>query len=520
VAARVGPMHTAALYVNLFSLMQSGKVKAGDRIAMFSYGSGAASSLFSIKVWSVALGTNKRGEMLEANRVALSAAEFKSRAKEYAASYSHFGWMPKDTLTQTQGVFYVREVDSIGRRLYVLGGGLQRLQFIQGKSRGAKGERAGAVAKVGAAVSPSLKLDDVAGIATNQIRLVAGLGPSVEIDFTRPLAELGFDSLLSVELRLALEREIHVSLPGSLLQDYPTLNALITFLEGEVRTSSLSKQIVVEAGTPAALLSPPGFASREFGLISKGFSAQFDLFVFPPLGFGDVSFKSWHSCSDLFNIYFVGYEFLDEDFDGEINRLVELVSSKRARRALLFGHSLGGIVAFHVASRVVGPEWMLAVSGVSTPLSFLTASKEFPFSAMRNLSDEASILAVLVDAKMIPPPPFEKWNTVTTKVIVGDARFCVTQALPCENILQMPLLAISARSDTLMESNLVAQWRHVTVDRFAFEVIEGTHQYFRRPPPSLFRSLERFALQSNLDRVEDEGKKKASESPPAFTWSI
>ena len=49
-AARIGPMHTAATYVNLASLLLHDPPKLGATIGVFSYGSGAASSMFKLRV--------------------------------------------------------------------------------------------------------------------------------------------------------------------------------------------------------------------------------------------------------------------------------------------------------------------------------------------------------------------------------------------------------------------------------------------------------------------------------------
>ena len=90
-AARVGPMHTAAVYVNLFSLMQSGRVKAGERIAMFSYGSGAASSLFSVRVVAVNVSGEAREDATMDGKLNIIADEFKRIAKKYSSRYGRFG---------------------------------------------------------------------------------------------------------------------------------------------------------------------------------------------------------------------------------------------------------------------------------------------------------------------------------------------------------------------------------------------------------------------------------------------
>ena len=48
---RVGNIYTASIYLSLISLLDNASdLKAGDRIGMFSYGSGAASEFFSGKL--------------------------------------------------------------------------------------------------------------------------------------------------------------------------------------------------------------------------------------------------------------------------------------------------------------------------------------------------------------------------------------------------------------------------------------------------------------------------------------
>jgi acyl transferase domain-containing protein/acyl carrier protein len=54
------------------------------------------------------------------------------------------------------------------------------------------------------------------------------------VEAARPLREIGLDSLLAVELRNAVGREMEKSLPASLLFDYPTVDALANHLLAEV----------------------------------------------------------------------------------------------------------------------------------------------------------------------------------------------------------------------------------------------------------------------------------------------
>ena len=80
---------------------------------------------------------------------------------------------------------------------------------------------------------------------------ILGLG-DLALERARPLAELGLDSLMAVELRNALGRLVGRTLPTSLVFDYPTAEALTSFLAGELGLAGMSSppapppQLVVE----------------------------------------------------------------------------------------------------------------------------------------------------------------------------------------------------------------------------------------------------------------------------------
>ena len=68
------------------------------------------------------------------------------------------------------------------------------------------------------------------GRLTERILHVLGLDSATPIGAQRPLKEVGLDSLMAVELRNSLVRSAGIALPATLLFDYPTLDALASFL--------------------------------------------------------------------------------------------------------------------------------------------------------------------------------------------------------------------------------------------------------------------------------------------------
>ena len=87
----------------------------------------------------------------------------------------------------------------------------------------------------------------LAHIRDQAVRVLA-LPASRQLDPKQPLSELGLDSLLAVELRNVLSTSIGKPLPATLLFDYPTVEALASFLGREML--GLTPQ--TERATPVA----------------------------------------------------------------------------------------------------------------------------------------------------------------------------------------------------------------------------------------------------------------------------
>ncbi|MEV8063847.1 phosphopantetheine-binding protein, partial [Streptomyces antimycoticus] len=71
-------------------------------------------------------------------------------------------------------------------------------------------------------------------LVCTQVAAVLGYPGPETVDPARSFSEVGFDSLTAVELRNRLNATTGVRLPATLVFDYPTPNALVEYLRGEI----------------------------------------------------------------------------------------------------------------------------------------------------------------------------------------------------------------------------------------------------------------------------------------------
>ncbi|KAJ0967068.1 hypothetical protein J5N97_023985 [Dioscorea zingiberensis] len=127
VPKQVGNMYTASLYAAFVSVLHNKhSTLGGQRIVMFSYGSGLSSSMFSFKlqdgqhpfsISNIASVMNVTGK-LESRHV-LSPEKFVETMKLMEHRYGAKDFVTsKDTSLLTPGTFYLTEVDSMYRRYY------------------------------------------------------------------------------------------------------------------------------------------------------------------------------------------------------------------------------------------------------------------------------------------------------------------------------------------------------------------------------------------------------------------
>jgi len=118
-AKRVGPMHTVATYMNITSLLiHENQNLIGKFLNIFSYGSGAASTMFRVH-FDALPGYKEDMHAYLDSRDYHKPSTFDNIQERYSLTYAKFGWKAVADTKQRGGAFYLTECDVVGRRTYV-----------------------------------------------------------------------------------------------------------------------------------------------------------------------------------------------------------------------------------------------------------------------------------------------------------------------------------------------------------------------------------------------------------------
>ncbi|WP_162562169.1 type I polyketide synthase, partial [Salinispora oceanensis] len=229
-------------------------------------------------------------------------------------------------------------------------------------------------------------------LVRQQIAQVLGHTDPDAVGEDRPLTEMGFDSLASLELRNRLTTLTGLQLPATLIFDYPTANHIAGFLLRELRTELDREQTTPTAGTPkdnglislylearqqkkyrvgidllalAARLRPAFETGSALGRpltavpLSRGPATPKILCFSAPMAMSSAhqysrfaaTFRDRRDVSVLVPPGFTGSEPLPANYDVVVDLLCESARQAAAGEpVVLVGHSSGGSLAHAVAT--------------------------------------------------------------------------------------------------------------------------------------------------------------------------
>lgn len=159
-----------------------------------------------------------------------------------------------------------------------------------------------------------------------------------------------------------------------------------------------------------------------------------------------------------------------------IKRLSIKLSQEIQGKYVMFGHSMGAIVAFELARNLtkfynMNPQHLL-VSGCCAPSRY-SNSKPIINSF---LSDE-ELTQILIDTESVQPEVLqnEEFKALTLFLIRADFKVLESYCYESQSLLKCPITAFSAADDPWAPREYMEYWRFETEGEFDLIPFEGKH---------------------------------------------
>ena len=224
------------------------------------------------------------------------------------------------------------------------------------------------------------------------------------------------------------------------------------------------------------------------------------LYLFPYAGGSSLSYLKWHGCFTNFEIMPLDYSghglrekepFYDTIQDTALDITVQITHSISERNGevsiALFGHSMGGIIAWHAARNLIEkydiyPQ-MLCVSGCSVPSEFAIMDHYgiYANNFQKHVDDHILIDTLLrnerLDKKIVES---ESFKNRAFPIIHHDYEMIAQYVNKQDNVLPIPIYAFAGENDPLLSIKDAVKWENITSREFKLFIFPGDHYFFEQ----------------------------------------
>lgn len=350
------------------------------------------------------------------------------------------------------------------------------------------------------------------------------LEPGREFDIRQRFNLMGMDSLAAVAFAIRVETFAGIRMPTTLAWNFPTVQDVANHLYDLLSEASAD----VESAIAPPLLTPPtptpipetlttGPGAWLRGLDPAAEEGRLRLICLPYAGAGASVYRNWPAqLNDLCEVLAVQLpgreERMDEPADTDLQRvaahIADALQTLPAERFVLFGHSMGGLLAFQLARE-------LRARGAAMPEALVLSACPAPGSMkdrerIQTLPDDAfrQRVAKAFDVPAATQADASVWKSLLP-VLRSDITLMENYAPADESPLDVPLVVLGARSDAGLDRNHLAAWNTHTNADFALRMLAGGHMFVQ---DRAFLQL----LREELQRLIVTHPEPASAPDPVF----
>ena len=334
-------------------------------------------------------------------------------------------------------------------------------------------------------------------------QVVRGLGVKrSEICLEASLRELGFDSLMVVELKNRIEKDLEISLLVKELIAGPSISQLALKMNSKLTPApkEISPKIEIAALTVSQDTHLSWLGKSEFST-----SAKIRLFCFPYAGGGASTYRSWESQLppeiEVCPIQLPGRE--NRISEAPFTQLTELVEALADvlkpvldKPFAFYGHSMGGLLAFEVAKCLRDRFGLLpihlfigATIAPQLPNPFPSLDLSSPLnltSFLRRLGTSSKVLQNTELKEALLPTMQADFLALESYIYKDNAP------------LDCPISAFTGSKDRFVSQEDMAAWNTQTLGGFHLESVAGSHLFLESDREQVLQTISRKLAPNNV----------------------
>lgn len=348
-------------------------------------------------------------------------------------------------------------------------------------------------------------------IQEHLIKLVAKIikAPINKIKSSMTFKNLGIDSIAMVMLKNLLEKDYEKEITVQKFKDYPSLRSFSLYLDNLINTTG--KKGVQKVQKELSL------RDRWFTKPLSNPNAKHQLFLIHDAGGNKEIFEHWHEQIDeeveIILLQLPGRnDRRNEKAFNEVNLLIKelapLMNEEISKPFSIFGHSMGGLIAFETARTLQlnynKTPYKLMVSG--TPCLKNYENKFVNYIIENNLS-EKDIHALM--------PKFQRFDFEEEivrrmiDVLLNDLKLIHSYKYISKGVLNSSIIAFHAINDVRVMQNDVEKWKHETIKNFKLIEVPGSHNYLYYDSELLIKYINK-ELGFHLSETFSNNKKQCN----------
>jgi len=356
----------------------------------------------------------------------------------------------------------------------------------QSQANAASGSQVGQ--KLAAATSPEEKTSVVLEAICEKLASMLNV-PQDQVEPDNRMSDLGVDSLMAVEMKNWISAELKAS------------NISVLDLTGSKSIADIAQKIGKDLATssslPTSIMSPRGGNESGVGGLFRGLhfpaNPKYRLVCFPHLGGSSMSYKEWPSAFSDAEIWSYEPTELYKDWEALIEALiVEQPIADTTLPVFLYGHSLGGLIAYEVGYAleqkgntnvkrlVIG-----ACGSPRFPNDLVKLGAEWSDSLVETVPAE-QLMAILLAGGLVDNT--NSPEIVRASILLGRRYSTWTKNKGLTRSVSAPTHAVVAAEDRVVgDLDRVRDWKDFTSSAFAVHVLkEGANHLFNIQTPTTF----------------------------------